>query len=180
MKARNKLSESRHAASLSTTAVTTLNRTLNASRVQKPGETAQFEELRDFANTLKKPKWLVRFPLVLPTPEARHHASHKSSPLNTRKAARSRADRSSSTPLTPHKEIAKIGSIHALQHLKNQCDVLLHQENKDFRRQRQKLTRLKSQFSLCEKHVALINYSNSRAPYFLLLQKFSAKKHVYE
>ena len=182
---------SRHITSLSTSVVTSLNHTLNGSRVRegKREMGSSFAELCEFAQTLPKPRWLVRFPLVLPSPKvlppprkSRPSSQSTSVRHSTSSLPKTRVHTAvlSSQPATIRQAGSRSKSQEALEKVKTDCENLRSREIQIVRRQRKGVISLKRQLKTCGKHASLISYSNSKAPYFLLLHKFSVKKHIYE
>lgn len=124
-----------------------------------------YTSLCSFTQTLHKPRWMVRFPLVIHARRQTKHRQALSLTLPNSLRKRSVARTGSRAPLREKAE-------EVLTRLEMNCAALTLQEGAKLKQEQRGLTRMKKRLHSCDRHLQLLSYSNQQAPYFTLLHRW--------
>ena len=124
-----------------------------------------YAQLCSFTQTLKKPKWLVRFPLTIESPK-RHRPTRSVTSSNS---IRTKTVIASKAPLREKSE-------EVLTKLELDCAATLLEGSFKLKQEKKALTQVKRRLQSCQRHTKLLVYSNQRAPYFILLHRLAQQR----
>jgi hypothetical protein len=155
----------------SLTSRTCLSSDLLSPSSRSANDISDFSALCRFSTQLHRPRWEVKFPLVLPSPKPR--ASAKSlRPITEQRSTLEGSRPATEAKSRPNTTSLKLKSDLALQYIDSQCEAILSGAKRKLRHSTRELKYLRAGLKTTAKHIRLIVVSNNRAPYYVLRHKF--------
>ena len=162
---------------------------------------SDYATLVRFSTMIQRPRWEVKFPLVIPSPTPtpsskplfqksksakkltiiREQDSQRETASRPLTESRPRLSSPISASLSPctgkssllaRRAFLRDRSSEAMKVIEEKCEELLYNQRRKIRTRTRELKRLRAGLKTCEKHTGLITASNDRAPYYLLRLKF--------